>query len=98
VTAKVFIPVLIVILFAFGFFIAFVSRKLSGNIAMRPFNVITGTLIAMILLGVAGMFQPWNINLYSLGFKMVLIGTLAFTVWSHVRPRVEAIQVNGNSH
>jgi hypothetical protein len=44
------------------------------------------------------MFQPWNIDLYSLGFKMVLIGTLAFTVWSHVRPRVEAIQVNGNSH
>jgi hypothetical protein len=51
----------------------------------------------MIIGGVVGMFQPANINLYSLGFKMVLSGTLAFTVWSHVRPRVaEVIQSNGH--
>jgi hypothetical protein len=99
VTAKVFIPLLIAFLFAFGFFIAFVSRRLSGNIGMRPFNVVTGILIATILSGVVGMFQPWNIELYSIGFKMVLLGTLAFTVWSHVRPRVgSAIQVNHNGH
>jgi quinol-cytochrome oxidoreductase complex cytochrome b subunit len=90
VTAKVFIPLLIATLFAFGFFIAWVSRKLSGNIEQRPFNVITGILIAMILGGVFGMFQPWNMDLYSLGFKLVLIGTLAFTVWSHVTPRLAA--------
>ncbi len=51
----------------------------------------TGLLIALILGGVVGMFQPWNIELYSIGFKMVLTGTLAFTVWSHVRPRVASL-------
>ena len=97
--AQVFIPLLIVTLLAFGFFIAWVSRRLSGNIGSRPFNVVTGILIAMIIGGVIGMFQPANINLYSLGFKLVLIGTLAFTVWSHVRPRVaEIVQPNGNGH
>ena len=98
-TAQVFIPLLIVTVFAFGFFIAFVSRKLSGNIGMGPFNVVTGILIATILSGVVGMFQPWNIALYSLGFKLVLFGTLAFTVWSHVRPRVgEAVPQNDHPH
>ncbi len=98
-TAKIFIPIVIVLLFAFGFFIAWVSRRLSGNIAARPANVITGLLIGMILLGVVGMFQPWSIQVYSLGFKMVLIGTLSFTVWSHVTPRPpEPVAVNNNTH
>jgi quinol-cytochrome oxidoreductase complex cytochrome b subunit len=99
VKAYVFIPMFVVIIVAFGFFIAWVSRKLSGNIDARPFNIITGVLIATILLGVVGMFQPWNIQFYSLGFKMVLIGTLAFTVWSHVTPRAaEVIHGNNGSH
>ena len=73
--------------------------KLSGNIESRPANIITGVLIATILLGVFGMFQPWSIQLYSLGFKMVLFGTLSFTVWSHVTPRPPDIaQVSNNTH
>jgi len=99
VKAYVFIPMFVAIIVAFGFFIAWVSRKLSGNIATRPFNIVTGLLIATILLGVVGMFQPWNIQFFSIGFKMVLIGTLSFTVWSHVTPRpVEAPRVENSTH
>ena len=86
-TAYIFIPIFIVIIVAFGFFIGYVSKRLSGNIRLRPYNVATGLVIALILLGVVGMFQPWTIEWYQAGFRMVLIGTLAFTVWSHVRPR-----------
>ena len=85
--AYVFIPLFVALIVAFGFFIGWVSKKLSGTIRARPYNVVTAIVIACILLGVVGMFQPWTIVWYQLGFRMVLIGTLTFTAWSHVTPR-----------
>jgi hypothetical protein len=41
------------------------------------------TTIALIVLGVLGMFQPLNIDLYTWGFNFLLVGTLAFIVISH---------------
>jgi hypothetical protein len=87
VKAYVFLPLFVALVVAFGFFIGWVSKKLSGNIHPRPYTLIQALLIACILLGVVGLFQPWTIVAYRIGFDMVLIGTLAFTVWSHVTPR-----------
>jgi hypothetical protein len=44
-------------------------------------------LIAGILLGIFGMFQPWLMVLYKIGFMTLLISTLGFIWWSHIRPK-----------
>jgi hypothetical protein len=44
-------------------------------------------VIAVMLLGIVGMFQPWQIDLYTWGFHLVLFGTLAFIVISHLPAR-----------
>ncbi len=41
-------------------------------------------IIAVMLLGMVGMFQPWQIDLYHYGFVTLLVGTLAFIIISHV--------------
>ena len=85
--AYVFIPGFVLLVLAFGFFIAFVSRKLSGKISSQLFGLIEAILIAGILLGVVSLFQPWAIKAYGIGFHLLLVSVLAFTVWSHVIPR-----------
>ena len=44
------------------------------------------TIISGIVVGAVGMFQPWLFRAYTLGFLLLLFSTLAFIVWSHVRP------------
>jgi hypothetical protein len=44
-------------------------------------------IIAAILLGIVGMFQPWAIELYTWGFPLLFFATLAFIVISHITPR-----------
>ena len=46
-------------------------------------------LIAGILLGIAGMFQPWAIELYTWGFHLLVFATLSFIIVSHITPRDE---------
>ena len=86
-TLAIFIPIFIAIVVAFGFFIAFVARKLNGNISQRLFSIIEGSLIAGILLGIVGLFQPWTLWGYGTGFHVLLICTLGYVVWSHVMPK-----------
>ena len=45
--------------------------------------------IALIVLGIVGMFQSANIDFYTWGFHVLLVGTLVFIVISHVVPRNE---------
>lgn len=49
----------------------------------RIHQIIERIVIAVMLLGIVGMFQPWQIELYTWGFHMVLFGTLSFIVISH---------------
>jgi len=81
-----FVIGLLAFLLGFGSFIAFASRRLSGNISSGLFGPVEKTLIAGILLGVAGMFQPWAISAYRVGFHLLLASTLTYIVWSHIRP------------
>ena len=46
-------------------------------------------LVVLILLGIAGMFQPWAIELYTWGFHLLFFATLAFIVIAHITPREE---------
>jgi hypothetical protein len=40
--------------------------------------------IALILLGIFSLCQPWAFVLYRYGFTILLIGTISFTVVSHL--------------
>jgi len=83
-----FIAGFLAILMAFIFFgVALVSRELSGKVPHRIYDLIEKVVIAGILLGIVGMFQPWVYTLYRIGFYALFISFLAFTVWSHVTPR-----------
>jgi hypothetical protein len=46
-------------------------------------------IVFLMLAGIVGMFQPWSIELYGIGFHMLLVGTLAFIVISHVSVKAE---------
>jgi hypothetical protein len=49
----------------------------------RTHRILERIVIAAMLLGIVGMFQPWVIELYTWGFHLVFFGTLAFIVISH---------------
>lgn len=72
---------------AFIGLIAYTARTLSGNVPQRVYNAVEGSLIAGILLGVIGMFQPWVQAGYRIGFYILLLSTLTFILWSHITPQ-----------
>jgi hypothetical protein len=82
-----FFTALVAILSGYICFIAFMSRLLSGRISERLFGILEKLLIAGILLGIAGMFQPWVPVLYPLGFILLFAATWIFTLWGYVTPK-----------
>jgi hypothetical protein len=84
-----FFTVLFAILSAYICGIAFLSRVLSGRVSQRVFGLVEKLFIAGILLGVAGMFQPWVQALYWIGFLVLFASTWSFTVWGYVVPKSE---------
>ena len=50
-------------------------------------RIIERVVIALIVLGIVGMFQSGNIDFYTWGFHILLFGTLAFIVISHIPAR-----------
>ena len=84
--AATFITCFIAVLAAFITFIVRLSRRLHRKVNPRIYNAIEGVIIAGIVLGVVGMFQPFTKALYEPGFLVLLFSTLGFIVWSHVTP------------
>jgi hypothetical protein len=82
-----FFATLVAILSGYICFIAFVSRLLSGRISERVFGLLEKLLIGGILLGIAGMFQPWVPVFYPLGFIVLFAATWIFTLWGYVVPK-----------
>ncbi len=83
-----FVTSFLAILMAFIVFgIVFVSRELDGKVPRRVYDLIEGIIIAGILLGIVGMFQPWQHAIYRIGFSVLFVSFLAFNVWSHVTPQ-----------
>jgi len=82
----IFIVCFLAILIAFIYSIVYLARKLHGRVPPRIYSRIELTIIAGIILGVVGMFQPWVHDAYRVGFYILLFSTLSFIVWSHITP------------
>jgi hypothetical protein len=53
----------------------------------RLYLSIERVIIAVMMISIVAMFQPFSIALYGLGFPSLLAATLAFIVFSHVPQR-----------
>jgi|DewCreStandDraft_4_1066084.scaffolds.fasta_scaffold209304_1 hypothetical protein len=82
-----FVFVFVSIILFFITFIWLVASVLNNNISERVYRPIELIIIAGIVLGILGMFQPWWFAAYRYGFLLLFFSTLAFIVWSHVVPR-----------
>jgi uncharacterized protein YggT (Ycf19 family) len=71
----------------------FISNKLNYKVSGRVYRLIERVTIGGIVLGVIMMFQPWFFALFSWGFYLLLLATLAFIVWSHVAPADEEEEI-----
>ena len=87
-----FLLIFVSILLAFITVIVIVGSMLNHNVPPRIYKIIESLLIAGIVLGVIGMFQPWLFQAYKYGFLLLLVSLLLFMVWSHVAPRSELVQ------
>lgn len=50
----------------------------------KTHRLLEGSVIGAMILGFIGMFQPWEIDLYHVGFVLLLVSTLVFIVVSHI--------------
>ncbi|MEJ2266541.1 MAG: hypothetical protein P8X95_24100 [Anaerolineales bacterium] len=82
-----FILIFVAIVLAFITLIVLVASMLNENIAPRPYRLVESILIAGIVVGVVGMFQPWLYILYKFGFLILLVSTLGYILWSHIAPK-----------
>jgi hypothetical protein len=82
-----FILIFVSILLTFISLINMSASVLNENISPRIHHAIETALIAGIVLGIFGMFQPWLLILYKVGFLVLLVSTLGFIWWSHIKPK-----------
>jgi hypothetical protein len=93
-----FILIFVAILLAFISLINMSASVLNDNISSRIYLTVERILIAGIVLGIFGMFQPWLMILYKIGFLLLLGSTLGFIWWSHIKPqRVRRQKEVGNA-
>jgi len=83
-----FILIFIGIIILYIDFIIFLATRLNNHIAERTYRPVERILIAGIVLGIIGMFQPFTVTLYTLGFIVLLISLLGYIIWSHIIPRL----------
>jgi hypothetical protein len=82
-----FILIFAAIILTFITLIILASNLLSNKIPEQIYKPAEQVIIAGIVLGIIGMFQPWSFVLYRVGFFVVLISTLSFILWSHITPK-----------
>ncbi|MCG3211810.1 MAG: hypothetical protein FOGNACKC_05456 [Anaerolineae bacterium] len=83
------IPFVLIFASIIIFFISFiwlVATALNGQVPATGYRVVETVIIAGIVLGIFGMFQPWLFAGYKYGFLLLLFSTLSFILWSHVTP------------
>lgn len=81
-----FILIFVAIILTFIALIVATGSLLNHRIPERAYRPVERLLIAGIVLGVIGMFQPWALIFYQVGFMVLLISTLGFILWSHIIP------------
>jgi hypothetical protein len=82
-----FILIFVAIILTFITLITLTASVLNDNIPRRTHQLVERIIIFGIVGGVIGMFQPWWFLAYKYGFSVLLISTLSFILWSHIRPR-----------
>jgi hypothetical protein len=82
-----FILIFVAIILMFITLITLTASVLNDNIPRRTHQLVERIIIFGIVGGVIGMFQPWWFLAYKYGFSVLLISTLSFILWSHIRPR-----------
>jgi H+/Cl- antiporter ClcA len=87
-----FILIFAAIIILYISFIWALATALKEVISPRTYNIVMKIIIAGILLGIVGMFQPWAMVFYTYGFVLLLFSTLTYIVWSHITPKVEDVQ------
>jgi uncharacterized protein YneF (UPF0154 family) len=92
INAVPFVLIFAAIILGFIAIIYVVASMLDNNISQRAHRIVEQILIAGIILGVVGMFQPWVFEGYKYGFILLLISTLSFILWSHITPKRELLQ------
>ena len=94
-----FVLIFVSIILLFITLIWLVASMLNNRIPERIYRPVEWIIIAGIVLGIVGMFQPWTFAGYRYGFMLLFFSTLAFILWSHVVPkgahadRVESMSV-----
>lgn len=68
-------------LFVLGF-VAYLASLLLSRVNWHVFA--ERTIVALMMTGILGMFQSWNIQYYEYGFYIVGIATLSFIIISHI--------------
>lgn len=81
-----FLMVFISIILFYISFIWWLALKLNGKVSAKTFKIVEYILIGGIVLGVAGMFQPWIFVAFRYGFYLLIVSTLGFIAWSHITP------------
>ncbi len=76
-------------------FIWLIATALNNQIPAKIHQIVERIIIAGIVLGIVGMFQPWVFAAYKYGFLLLLFSTLAFILWSHIVPKAASTD-NGN--
>lgn len=87
-----FILIFVAIILTFITVISLVASVLNDNIPRRTHQLVERIIMLGIVGGVVGMFQPWWFMAYKYGFSVLLISTLSFILWSHIRPKRELRQ------
>jgi zinc transporter ZupT len=82
-----FIFIFVAVVLTFITLIILVASMLNHNIPRNTYQLVERIIIAGIVGGVVGMFQPWWFLAYKYGFVVLLVSTLAFILWSHIQPR-----------
>ena len=59
--------------------------------SIRLYRTLERISIALIALGIVGMFQSVLIDLYTWGFHFLLVGTLAFIILTHIPVREDDV-------
>lgn len=92
------IPFILIFVGILLFYITLISLAASAfSDVMNPrlHQTVLRLIIAGILLGILGMFQPWALALYTYGFIVLLVSTLLYILWSHIRPARLAVTEEG---
>lgn len=81
-----FILIFIAILLTYILLIVIVATAINDLVNPRLYTWVMRIIIACVIIGVLGMFQSIAMAFYTRGFQLLFSATLAYIMWSHVRP------------